>query len=212
MSDEPLPPIKIKADCLPRDFVHRLNKMVASLGSYTPRYEKDFMGESGFDILNLEYTGNTQYKDFIVQFICVPNDAEYVSFEVRASRWVPNDPPTYDEYVKVASEHGKRILSEYNKAHSSRRRLSIPSKEKLEPKLSPMCDALFSRFVNLANKQALHPLDWNRFYEFVTYCKNRRKYSGEDIARLLQKEGFSAQYSEYIGSVYRHLCEFKRYF
>jgi len=61
-----------------------------------------------------------------------------------------------------------------------------------------------------AERVFLHPLDWRRFYEFVRDCRSRARYSEEEIARLLIKEGFSEKYANYIGDIYGHLYDFKR--
>ena len=76
--------------------------------------------------------------------------------------------------------------------------------------LNPAFIKLLKRFAHLANKSALHPLDWRRFYEFVRDCRSRAPYSEEEMARLLIKEGFSETYATYIGEIYVHLRNFKR--
>ena len=43
-------------------------------------------------------------------------------------------------------------------------------KRTVRSSLPPECHTIFVAFTNRANKDLLHPSDWERFYEFVNYC------------------------------------------
>lgn len=208
---EPLPPIKIKIDCTPREFLNRM-ALIAEHRKFDVEKHYNAMGDEGFDVLNLRFSGESKHENLGGQLIAFPDESDYVSVEVRATHWYPETPPSYSIYAEEAERLFRPLLSEYNKEHRSNRRLYIIKREQLEPKLSPNCEKLFKRFTTLANTSILHPLDWNRFYEFVVHCRNRDRYSEEKIARLLMKEGFQQEYAKYIGSVYKHLCDFKHFF
>lgn len=134
-------------------------------------------------------------------------DSKRISVEIRASRWMP-DPPTRDIYCAAAKELIGPLLTAYNRMNKTRYRLRIEKAIHAEPKLPPQAAKLFSTFATLANTSSLHPLDWQRFYEFVRY--SRTEISEEDMAALLVKSGFEAPYAEHISGIYRHLWTFKR--
>lgn len=72
-------------------------------------------------------------------------------------------------------------------------------------KLSPKVQPLFDAFTNLANKSALHPYDWNRFYAFLCAAHRfRSRLSGSDVKELLLAQGFQEDYASDIAEVYEH--------
>ena len=57
--------------------------------------------------------------------------------------------------------------------------------------LSATATKLLNEFISSANKQCLHPLDWDRFYTFTHFCYlYRSKATEQEIERLLIAEGF----------------------
>ena len=111
---------------------------------------------------------------------------------------------SYDSYIATAYML-KSLLSLYNRLYSARVRLNIQSREDLVPKLSPKVKECFHHFITLANKAALHPFDWERFYDFVVLCHMlRSKLMEDDVKYLLVQEGFDEEYASRIADVYRH--------
>jgi hypothetical protein len=75
--------------------------------------------------------------------------------------------------------------------------------------LPPKCQTVLEHFVKCANASMLHPLDWERFYEFVNYCHDHRiKLEEEELVRILCSEGFPGRTAQEVGGVYRHIRSF----
>lgn len=166
---------------------------------------RDTLGESGSDIINLRYLKHSSHVEG-GQLISRAN-SKRISVEMRASRWTP-DPPTRETYCAAAKGLIGPLLGAYNRANQTRYRLRIEKADHAEPKLPRQAAKLFDTFATLANTSSLHPLDWQRFYEFVRY--SRTEISEEDMAALFVKSGFDAPYAEHISRIYRHLWTFKR--
>jgi len=203
-----LPPIHINVTDS-RGFLEKMAIIAENSGAFTVEQYLDALSTEGFDVLNLRLIKPSLHKGLGGQLISQPDTKGRVAVEIRAERWSPDDPPTYETYVAQAKILIGPLLSAYNREVGTRHRMTVPLKSRLEPKLPPHSAKLFKRFVVLSNKSALHPLDWRRFYEFVRDSRMRRHLHGEDMARLLIKEGFSEQYAQHIADVYGHLCEFK---
>jgi hypothetical protein len=169
------------------------------------RREKDVkLSISGMDILAFMPTDQNGHEEIIGQFIFQYDKPSTVYVEVRAGRWNP-DPPNYEIYVIEAKRIAGSLIKDYNQAFSSRRRLTIQKKKKTEPSLSPGANKVFRKFVTLANKHSLHPLDWKRFYEFVRFCHAHHvKMYEDEIEWLLNKEGFGEKKSRYMADIYMH--------
>ncbi|MBE0548208.1 MAG: hypothetical protein IH627_11265 [Rubrivivax sp.] len=169
---------------------------------------ENFMSDGGLHVLNLRYLGNSTHEQLGAQFISRTDLKARLAIEVRATRWEPEDPPTYEIYCAAARELLTPLIKDYNSQHKTRYRLRVPSKNSLQATLTPASAVLFGRFTKLANKSALHPLDWGRFYEFVWKSRSAPVYE-EQMTQLLKAQGFSDEYAERISSVYSHLCSFK---
>ena len=77
--------------------------------------------------------------------------------------------------------------------------------EKALPELPPKTRDLFLRFANTANKQALHPLDWGRFYKFTRFCHARRvNLPSQRLRELLEGSHFAVEKAEYLSDIYEH--------
>ena len=74
-----------------------------------------------------------------------------------------------------------------------------------EIELPKMTKYFFNQFVNNANKQLLHPLDWKRFYIFIqaTHEGNTKLLPGE-LERLLIHNGFPEDNASSLSSIYYH--------
>jgi len=63
----------------------------------------------------------------------------------------------------------------------------------------------FDRFINEANKQVLHPCDWERFYVFIQAAhEGRTKLSQGELENLLSANGFQPNMAERLSYVYYH--------
>lgn len=98
------------------------------------------------------------------------------------------------------------LLSTFNRSHGQRYRLRIL--KGAEFKFSDRTTVLLDRFVALANKASLHPLDWQRFYRLVS--EGRQEIPEAILRDLLQAGGFPENKASQIAEIYRHLWAFKR--
>ncbi len=204
-----LPPIRINVTGSLRNFLEKMAKIAEKSGAFAVETKFDTLGTSGFDVVNLRLIESSPHRGLGGQLIVQPGAKNNVAVEIRAERWSPENPPTYETYVGEARALIGPLLSVYNLERGTRHRVTIPAKRKLEPRLPSQSAKLFERFTALANKSDLHPFDWRRFYEFVRNSRMRRPLSDEEMARLLIKEGFPEQYTSYIAEIYGHLWEFK---
>lgn len=209
MSDY-LPPIRINVRDPRRQFLERAAELAQATGTLLVEKHYDSLGQDAFDVVNLRVREPTNHVGVGGQLIAYPDGKSSISVEIRAERWRPVDPPTYEIYCAEARALIVPLLRAYNRKFNTCYRLSIPKKKKLGPVLPPKCAKLFNRFAALANKPSLHPLDWRRFYEFVRDCRSRKTLSKDQFALLLTESGFPDDYAQHIASVYAHLREFKR--
>jgi hypothetical protein len=98
------------------------------------------------------------------------------------------------------------LLSTFNRSHGRRYRLRIL--KSAEFKFSDRTTVLLDRFVVLANKASLHPLDWQRFYRLVR--EGRHQIPEAVLRDRLQARGFSPDNANRLAETYRHLWAFKR--
>ena len=201
-----LPAIDIAISHPSREFLEAIAEIAEASDEFRVERHRDALGEPGSDVVNFRYLRRSPHVDVGGQLISRAG-SKRVSVEMRASRWMP-DPPTRDIYCAVAKELIGPLLTAYNRARKTRYRLRIEKAAHAEPTLPPEAAKLFSTFATLANTSSLHPVDWQRFYEFVR--NSRTEISEEDMTALLVKSGVDAPYAEHISGIYRHLWTFKR--
>lgn len=69
--------------------------------------------------------------------------------------------------------------------------------------LSPEAQSAWDRFVDNANWTALHPLDWQRFYDFAIVVHRRREPVGrEKVMELLEERGVSTESQQLLQAHY----------
>ena len=199
-----LPNITVKPDCDPKLFLDRLEGL-AKKSNLIQEVRRDInLAVSGMDILAYMPLDQNGHVGIIGQFIHYYDKPYTLNVELRARTWNP-DPPNYESYVKEAKRIAGGLIKAYNKNFNSRRRLTIQKKKQTEPTLPPGANGVFNKFVALANKSSLHPLDWKRFYEFVRFCHAHRvKLYEDEIEWLLNKNGFSEKQARYIADIYTH--------
>lgn len=207
---DPLPNASIRVSVPSNDFFDRVAILAIDLGTLHPvRHGLDVA--TGLEVLSLRPIGKAPHDGLFGQLIYTTNTNNRIIVEVRADRWGSSNYPTYDSYVEAINFVFKKLLSQYNKRHSTRHRLTIVSKKDCEPSLSPNIKLVFDKFVAGANKASLHPCDWERFYKFARLCHRlRAQVCGENVFRLLVLSGFSEEYSRDISIVFTHLQEFQR--
>ena len=72
-------------------------------------------------------------------------------------------------------------------------------------KLPQRTKYFFDQFINAANEQILHPLDWRRFYHFIHAAhQGRTKLSADELKKLLLEAGFSDENADELASIYHH--------
>lgn len=190
----------------PRRFLERITDIATESGLFTAHQYPNKANESF--TLSLRFTGPSQHRGLLVHLVHNASARTKVAIEIRASEWVPEISPSYETYREAADILMKPLLSVYNSKERTPYRMTITSKEKLEPVLPPASDRLFRNFILSANVANLHERDWRRFYAFVR--SSRAKLSEDDLAFLLVKEGFSDRYAREIAVIYKHLKDFMR--
>lgn len=71
--------------------------------------------------------------------------------------------------------------------------------------LPPVATEVFQRFAVCANTRVLHPLDWERFYDFVRHCAAYNVgVSVAGVRRLLVCVGFEGRYADSMAEVFEH--------
>ena len=79
------------------------------------------------------------------------------------------------------------------------------AKEEEFTELPPVTRRLFVQFVNCANRRALHPLDWRRFYAFVRFCHARRiRLHDSQLKHLLIRAEFPPLVADRLVLIYAH--------
>jgi hypothetical protein len=72
-------------------------------------------------------------------------------------------------------------------------------------KLPQRTKYFFYQFVNGANKQIIHPLDWIRFYRFIYAAhRGRTRLSEGELEKLLVEAGFPADNASQLANIYYH--------
>lgn len=204
---ERLPKITIKPNVSPKEFLERLHHTVARQKIWQIKYFEERLPDGeGSPALGLAYEGSEAKvpNGLMAHFAWYEKlDKSRVRVQMIAQNWGVED-LSYDSYVATAYML-KSLLSLYNRLYSARVRLNIQSREDLVPKLSPKVKECFHRFITIANKVALHPSDWEPFYDFVVVCHMlRSKLTEDDVKYLLVQEGFDEEYALIIADVYRH--------
>lgn len=116
---EPLPPITIKPDTSPREFIMRVYNLLEGSSQFNRDLQENFMEDIEHLILNIKPSFETKHYGLYGQIINHKNiDGENIRIEIRA-RWKPHC-RTYDTYVAVAKQIFDPILTNYNKTYNTR--------------------------------------------------------------------------------------------
>jgi len=202
--EDRLPDINIKVDTSPEEFINRIMQIASNKKELLVNLTRDHLGSEDMIFLNIELISEMVHNGLLGQIISDAKLQHIVNIEVRSRKWNP-DPPTYEVYVKAAKTIFENLLKEYNKEYESKYRINIQTKNALEPKLPPKAHQVFRIFEVLANKDCLHPLDWQRFYNFIHHCFSHKvKISEDDVYRLLVSAGFTEQKADHISDIFHH--------
>lgn len=204
---ERLPKITIKPDVSPDKFIKRLLDLTSIQETWSVKNSNIEETDIKYVLFALHDEVASEFNvpvGVMAHFGHFPDlDGNRIRVQMKAMIWNSVE-PTYDSYVKAANSL-KPFLSRYNKQFKTRVRLNVQTREDLIPKLSPVAAKYFSLFISKANKSALHPMDWGPFYGFIYVSyRLRSKLTEADIAYLLTREGFGADYAGHIADVYRH--------
>jgi hypothetical protein len=198
-----LPGIQIRIKEDHHKFLEQMQHIVLRTKDFQAKYHNGFRKQD-LDILSVSHEVPNVHVGLVGQFIATNNKPKIVRVEMRAERWNPA-PASYETYVESAKQLIKPLLQLYNSAFHTQYHLLIESAESLKPKLPPRASQRFQEFVDLANKQILHPLDWERFYYFIYACSSRSvKTTQEDMKEILLASGFSDEDSEDLANIFWH--------
>ncbi len=204
---EPLPSIHIVVKQTPALVLRAL----ASVARQVQSHEVELIERPSFvpewSAVNVRYRGVTLHKGLSVQFIAYDDEPGRISVEVRATTWMPVDPPSYSTYVRAANLLTSPLLSGYHEATSEKLRLRVSKPEAVALKLPPAARKLFVSFAGAANASSLHPNDWGRFYDFVR--RSKATLDESEMTRLLVEHEFSLKQARRLADIYVHLREFK---
>jgi hypothetical protein len=79
------------------------------------------------------------------------------------------------------------------------------SLSRIGPKPDDLVEQCLWRFAGLAGPNASHPLDWQRFYEFVVLAHSRRKgWDYVDVQGRLRRYGFEERVGRELAEAYWH--------
>ncbi|MCF6269190.1 MAG: hypothetical protein L3J41_05750 [Melioribacteraceae bacterium] len=202
-----LPKIYIGISELSKNFINNFETLVKKEKNFTYNIDKNINRNNNYFIINVIPDNNLGHIGLFGQLISRSKEKNKIIVEIRANKW-NSEPTNYNEYVAAAKSIFNDLLKNYNKTNQKRYRLNIQKRKDTEPKLPPGAKIIFDVFINSANKQILHPLDWRRFYFFVKYCHSKKvKIYQEDIMRLLIAENFSEEKAEYLADIFHHGIE-----
>lgn len=198
-----LPDIRINATPDPHAFLRELERLALAHGGYDADLRGD-IDSTDFEILNLRPAEPVPFDGLGVQLLVSSRRGPWADVEVRAPDWGGEPVPDRATYVGAARAVLSPLLLGYNRAHGTRRCLLV-EREHAVPPLPRVAADLFATFVGCANKSALHPNDWDRFYDFVRHCAARNvSTSSEDVQRLLIHAGFAHAVAERVAAVFFH--------
>jgi hypothetical protein len=200
--NEKLPDIVIRTDIPPMEFITRIERL--GVGYRTERHSTwdDSKGDYCLDIVP---PFDSPHEGLFGQLICSPHWGASARAEVRATRWAGAHPPSYATYVAAAKRLFRPLLTAYRDRFQSRCHMRIESQAALRPRLPQRTAYFFDQFTSAANKQALHPLDWKRFYHFIHAAHvGRAHVVPDDLIRLLVERQFTVEEATELTRIYEH--------
>ena len=145
--DDLLPDVTIFSDVSAAECLARFEQIADSQDGYETYRENAPEISGGWELLGLRVEAPETHRGLAGQLIATPLDNPRLLVKVLATRWKPK--LSYDVYVSAIHEVFDPLLREYNRVYESRRRLTFPRKESLEPRLPPKSNKAFQRFASL---------------------------------------------------------------
>lgn len=201
-----LPNIDIAITGGPRRFFEEV--LTLDIEDFEIEFHKDAFGNMGLDCINLRYLGKTEHDGLVFKLISPSESAKRIKVETRASRWECRN-LSREIYIKTTKWLVRPVIQKYNSKFNKNYRLCIKRTRNPIEHLSPNTRKLFNLFTDLANKESLHPLDYERFYELV--WRSRQRITESDMTALLIEAGFGQEQSAYLADIYQHLLDFKKF-
>lgn len=180
---------------------------------FIDRFRNILKGEQGYklekqkvhsNLLLFGHDDNDLPADLSIILRCDKKEDNRIFIEAQSIEWVEK-PIDYDEYVNTIGKLTRPLLKIYNKLYSTNRRLTVPSKEQITPKLSKYPKRFFEQFLEYANRTFLSQPSWRHYYSFIICCHSRKEYLGaEEIIYLLKNAGFNDYYCNKLYSIFEH--------
>ena len=139
-----LPNISIKADVTPEKFLDRIDKIASDINDI--EIKKNFKADKSLSSISVAFKRADKIGliNLFGLFLARPQDKERIWISLSSTSWAKR-PPSYDEYVRLVKEKIGFFIKKYNKINNTSRRFKIPTKEQLEPKLSPVIQNVFQK-------------------------------------------------------------------
>jgi hypothetical protein len=205
---ERLPGIRMRLNVEAMEGLRRIEEIARENKELEVRSNYEGDGELHCNVVSLADRNEPEHKGLFAMFVHWKKDGRDLQLQVAASWWNP-DPPKYSTYVSAAKRLFLPVIREYNNRYKTRHRMRIETPEQLEPKMTPAVEKAFKHFVHTANKEALHPLDWEAFYHFVHTCHRSRKYFYEDDIRwFCRRAGFNEHKAKSLQLAFSHCYDF----
>ncbi len=201
-----LPDIHIEVSEKPEFFLQRILEIAAGGNICSAQWCNEPYIETGARSLHLRLLSPSQHAEAQAKLLIRPSAVTQIQVELYAEEWAP-DPPTRQTYCELAVLMLKPLVDADNHSTGFSYKLKIQPKPRSRPPFSSSVAERFERFATLANKASLHPLDWERFYDFVRL--SRKEVPEGTVQRMLINNGFSADRADRIANIYHHLMVFK---
>ncbi len=201
-----LPDIHIDISDPPERYLARIQNLANDMGNYKTRWCHELYLGKGVRSLHLCLLSQSEHECPEAKLLIWPLEPQRIQVEMNAVRWKP-DPPTRRIYCDLAATMIGTLIKADNATTGLRHRLHVQPIPRRRPPLPPKAAERFDRFVTLANRASLHPLDWGRFYDFVRI--SRREISEGTLTGLLVENGFNPARAEKIANIYHHLMAFR---
>lgn len=209
---ERLPGINMRINVNPLEGLHRLEQIARADPNLKVRSNYEGDGKLHCNVVSFADRNESQHKGLGAMFVHWEKDGSDLQLQVAASWWNP-DPPTYDTYVTAAKRLFLPIIAAYNRKYKTRHRMRIQTREDLLPRMTTKAKEAFDHFVHTANKESLHPLDWEAFYRFIYVCYRTHNFFYEDEVRwFCRRAGFSQRQADSLQLAFFHCYHFYEWF
>lgn len=188
-------------------FLRRMKAVLDELGTFDTRITLEPPSDLSSSTVGFAPKADAAQDELMGIFVAWAHEYPLIRLQTIA-RWEPTW-PTYETVRAAAESLFLPALWAYNREHKTRYRFRIDSREETLPKLTPKAQEAFDEFAHAANKESLHPLDWERFYRFVRVCYATGNDPYEsDVVFFLRKGGFAPKDAEFVAQVFLHCHAF----